>query len=109
MAFHHCENCKEQVSYKTRLKSVFWGYRPITCEGCGIVYEVDERYRFLFSMYTIMIPIILVYIITAMFSIDSKFTQVLFVLAFASISVLYAARSIGYHKSKHQPAEEEKK
>ncbi|WP_078381265.1 TIGR04104 family putative zinc finger protein [Sutcliffiella halmapala] len=106
MSFHQCENCNENVKYKTKLWSVFFGYRPITCKTCGIVYEVDERYRFLFSLYTIMIPIILVYMITAIFGIESKLIQVLFVLVLATISVFYAANRIGFHKSKYQPIED---
>ncbi|WP_223700540.1 TIGR04104 family putative zinc finger protein [Sutcliffiella deserti] len=102
MSFQQCINCKEKITYKRKLYSIFFGYRPITCESCGTVHEVDERYRFIFSLYTIMIPIILVYMVTGMFEIESRFIQVLFVLLFATIGVLYTASRITYHKSKYQ-------
>jgi CXXC-20-CXXC protein len=108
MSFQHCVNCKEKVTYNTKIKSIFFGYRPITCKSCGTIHEVDERYRFLFSLYTVMIPIILVYTITAMFGIDSRLIQVLFVILFASIGVLYTGSRINYHKSKYQPVDIDK-
>lgn len=103
MSFQQCLSCKEKITYSEKLASIFFGYRPISCRACGTVHEVDERYRFLFSLYTVMIPIILVYIITAMFGIESRLVQVLLVLLLASGSVFYSGTRINYHKSKVQP------
>ncbi|MGM0836627.1 MAG: TIGR04104 family putative zinc finger protein [Bacillota bacterium] len=108
MSFQQCSNCKENVRYSTKLTSIFFGYRPIICKACGTVHEVDERYRFLFSLYTVMIPIIVIYIITAMFGIDSRLAQVLLVLFLGSVGVLYTGSRINYHKSKIQPINKEK-
>ncbi|MGD6833644.1 TIGR04104 family putative zinc finger protein [Sutcliffiella halmapala] len=108
MSFQQCLSCKEKITYSEKLASIFFGYRPITCSACGTVHEVDERYRFLFSLYTVMIPIILVYILTAMFGIESRLVQVLLVLLLASGSVFYAGSRINYHKSKVQPIKKEK-
>jgi CXXC-20-CXXC protein len=109
MSFHQCPNCKEEIKYKTKLFSVFFGYRPVTCENCGTVYEVDEKFRFLLSLYTVMIPVILVYSISAMAGLDTRWIQVLMVLIFGSIGVLYAATKVRYHKAKHQPVKVEEK
>ncbi|MCA1319222.1 hypothetical protein LC085_04785 [Bacillus tianshenii] len=103
MSFQQCISCKEEISYSEKLASIFFGYRPITCKACGTVHEVDERYRFLFSLYTVMIPVILVYLLTAIFGIESRLAQVSMVLLFASISVFYAGKRINYHKSKVEP------
>jgi CXXC-20-CXXC protein len=108
MSFQQCSTCKENVSYSAKLTSIFFGYRPITCKVCGTVHEVDERYRFLFSLYTVMIPIIVIYVITAMFGIESRLAQVFLVLLLASIGVFYTGSRINYHKSKIQPTKKEK-
>ncbi len=110
MSFHQCPNCKEEVQYKTRLKSVFFGYRPIKCEGCDTIYEVDEKFRFLLSLYTVLIPILIAYMLSAMLGIlHTRWSQVLIVLVFGSAGVLYAATKVSYKKSKQQHVEEKKK
>ncbi|CAG9620592.1 TIGR04104 family putative zinc finger protein [Sutcliffiella rhizosphaerae] len=106
MSFRQCPNCKEKMNYKTKLTSVFFGYRPITCSNCGIVYEVDEKFRFILSLYTVMIPIILVYSFSAAAGIHSRWIQVLLVLALGTLGVLYAATKVRYNKAKHQPINE---
>ncbi|WP_096154899.1 MULTISPECIES: TIGR04104 family putative zinc finger protein [Bacillus] len=105
MSFQHCVDCKEPVTFKTKFKSVFFGYKPITCPKCGTVHEVDERYRFLFSLYTVVIPIMLVYFVSAAWMIESRFQQVLLVLMFGIVGVLFAAKKIKFHKAKFQPKE----
>lgn len=110
MSFHQCPNCKDEVTYKTRLKSVFFGYRPIKCEGCNTNYEVDEKFRFLLSLYTVLIPILIAYMLSAMVGIlHTRWSQVLIVLIFGSAGVFYAATKVRYKKSKLQPLEDEKK
>ncbi|QFT88550.1 hypothetical protein FIU87_07845 [Bacillus sp. THAF10] len=102
MSFHQCPNCKENVHYKTKLFSVFFGYRPISCKRCETVYEVDEKFRFILSLYTVMIPIILVYSFSAVAGIHNRWVQVISVLLLATIGVLYSATKVRYHKAKHQ-------
>lgn len=106
MGFQHCSNCKKDITFKTRFKSVFFGYRPIICEECGVEHEVDERYRFVYSLYTVLIPILLVYFSSSVFGITSRFIQVLLVLVFGTFGVMYATSKVKYHKSKHQPIKE---
>lgn len=107
MSFQQCLNCNEKVTYSKKLASIFFGYRPISCKACGTVHEVDERYRFIFSLYTVMIPVIVVYFFTSMFGIESRLVQVLLVLLLATGSVFYAGTIINYHKSKIQPKNKE--
>lgn len=110
MSFQQCPNCKEEVRYKTRLNSVFFGYRPIKCEGCNTIYEVDEKFRFILSLYTVLIPILIAYMLSAMLGIlHTRWSQVLIVLIFGSIGVFYAATKVRYKKSKQQPVEEVRK
>ncbi|MDX5474317.1 MAG: hypothetical protein LPK00_02165 [Bacillaceae bacterium] len=108
MSFQQCVDCKEPVTFKTKFKSVFFGYKPITCPKCGTQHEVDEKYRFVFSLYTVVIPIMLVYFVSEAFLIESRFHQVLLVLLFGVIGVLFAAKKIKFYKAKVQPKDIEK-
>ncbi|TYS70939.1 hypothetical protein FZC76_03325 [Sutcliffiella horikoshii] len=107
MSFHQCPNCQEVIKYKTKLTSVFFGYRPIKCESCGTVYEVDEKFRFILSLYTVLIPILIAYMLSAMMGVlHTRWSQVLIVLVFGSAGVFYAATKVRYRKSLQQPMEE---
>ncbi|KPB03981.1 TIGR04104 family putative zinc finger protein [Bacillus sp. CHD6a] len=107
MSFHQCPNCQEEIKYKTKLTSVFFGYRPIKCKSCGTVYEVDEKFRFILSLYTVLIPILIAYMLSAMMGVlHTRWSQVLIVLVFGSAGVFYAATKVRYRKSLQQPMKE---
>lgn len=56
-----CKNCSEHFSWKAVMKSLFFGYKPLTCESCGSVHYVSFWTRILNSALITLFPLILVF------------------------------------------------
>ena len=56
-----CKNCSEPFSWKSIRRSIFFGYKPLTCESCGSVHYVSFWTRILVSVFTTTVPLFLVF------------------------------------------------
>lgn len=53
-----CPGCHQRFSYKSVLKLILWGYKPIACPRCGEVSRITFLSRALISIF-IVLPTVL--------------------------------------------------
>ncbi|SOC44409.1 TIGR04104 family putative zinc finger protein [Ureibacillus acetophenoni] len=58
MGIQQCQGCNKKLDWFSIVKSIWLGYKPIKCSGCGKQYVIDfkTRYKTTFSM---IIPLFL--------------------------------------------------
>ena len=53
-----CKKCDDKLGYKNKLRSLFSGYSPIICKGCGSKYYVPFYTRIICA-FLIGLPVLL--------------------------------------------------
>ncbi|CAM5223276.1 CXXC-20-CXXC protein OS=Ureibacillus acetophenoni OX=614649 GN=SAMN05877842_12010 PE=4 SV=1 [Ureibacillus acetophenoni] len=58
MGIQQCEKCNTKLKWFQIVKSIWLGYKPIQCSGCGKTYSVNFKSRYYTSMWMV-IPLFL--------------------------------------------------
>lgn len=64
-----CQKCENQFTWKSMEKSLFWGYKPITCSRCHSTHYVSFWTRIILAGSITMIPLGLMFMIIIPFRI----------------------------------------
>lgn len=56
-----CQKCENQFTWKSMEKSLFWGYKPITCSRCHNAHYVGFWTRIGLSGSMTMVPMVLLF------------------------------------------------
>ncbi|WP_047985858.1 TIGR04104 family putative zinc finger protein [Ornithinibacillus californiensis] len=80
-----CENCKSQFSWHKIYKSLWWGYKPINCNECGMAHKITTSGRFVFVSLTILPAMIFGNFLSPFNNFFATFGIALFILLLGSL------------------------
>jgi len=88
-----CNNCSHTINYKSVLKSIWGGYKPIRCDQCKSMLYVNKSTRLIFAA-LIPFPLLIQTQLTKLFGQYSFFAFFLWIVVIVSILPLVSRYSV---------------
>lgn len=90
-----CQKCSESFTWKSILRSIMFGYKPIECSSCNSKHYVTVMTRIGFSIFLTAFPLVLVYV--RMFVTINILIAICGYLIWATFIILVIPFFAGYH------------
>lgn len=92
-----CQKCENQFTWKSMEKSLFWGYKPITCSRCDSTHYASFWTRIVLSGLITMVPMGLLFLRMVSLRMEYMEYWIAFYLLWAALVVGIAPFFARYH------------
>ncbi|KGR77708.1 TIGR04104 family putative zinc finger protein [Ureibacillus manganicus] len=100
MGIQYCNECNKKLSWSSKVKSIWLGYKPIQCEGCKKEYRIEFKTRYKATLYMIIPLFIFAKILSSTFILPTIYffgTVLLF-----GVSISFLMPFVVNYKSEHK-------